>query len=135
MRAVGLDPANAATAVRRDLDVFVELHVEQGPVLEDHGPRLGVVTTIAGTAHLEITVRGQADHAGAMAMDRRKDAFLGASAMSLAIADAAVRMGHPAVATVGTIEVEPSQVNVVPGLARFTVTSTPEPSRRRSHHR
>jgi allantoate deiminase len=131
MRAVGLDPANAATAVRRDLDVFVELHIEQGPVLEDHGPRLGVVTTIAGTAHLEITVRGQADHAGAMAMDRRKDAFLGAAAMSLAIADAAIRTGHPAVATVGTIAVEPSQVNVVPGLARFTVdTRHPDPARR-----
>jgi allantoate deiminase len=131
MRAVGLDPALAATAVRRDLDVFVELHIEQGPVLEDHGPRLGVVTTIAGTAHLEVTVRGQPDHAGAMAMDRRRDAFLGASAMSLAIADAAVRMGHPAVATVGTIAVEPSQVNVVPGLARFTVdTRHPDPGRR-----
>src|SRR5881397_1591832 len=121
MRAVSLDPAITATAVRRDLDVFVELHIEQGPILEDHGPRLGVATTIAGTAHLEVTVRGQPDHAGAMAMDRRRDAFLGASAMSLAIADAAVRMGHPAVATVGTIAVEPSQVNVVPGLARFTV--------------
>jgi allantoate deiminase len=131
MRAVSLDPAITATAVRRDLDVFVELHIEQGPILEDHGPRLGVVTTIAGTAHLEITVRGQADHAGAMAMDRRKDAFLGAAAISLAIADAAVRMGHPAVATVGTISVEPSQVNVVPGLARFTVdTRHPDPARR-----
>ena len=131
MRAVGLDPAAAPTAVRRDLDVFIELHIEQGPVLEDHGPRLGVVTTIAGTAHLEVTVRGQPDHAGAMAMDRRRDAFLGASAMSLAIADAAVRMGHPAVATVGTIAVEPSQVNVVPGLARFTVDARhPDPARR-----
>jgi allantoate deiminase len=131
MRAVGLDPANVATAVRRDLDIFVELHVEQGPILEDHGPRLGVVTTIAGSAHLEMTVRGQPDHAGAMAMDRRRDALLGASAMALAIADTAVRMGHPAVATVGTIAVEPSQVNVVPGLARFTVdTRHPDPSRR-----
>src|SRR2546421_11207491 len=131
MRSVGLDPATAATAVRRDLDAFVELHIEQGPILEDHGPRLGVVTTIAGTAHLEITVRGQPDHAGAMAMDRRRDAFLGASALSLAIAEAAARMGHPAVATVGTIAVEPSQVNVVPGLARFTVdTRHPEPARR-----
>src|SRR6267378_6050481 len=131
MRSVGLDPATVAAAVRRDIDVFVELHIEQGPILEDHGPRLGVVTTIAGTAHLEITVRGQPDHAGAMAMDRRRDAFLGASAMSLAITDAAVRMGHPAVATVGTIAVEPSQVNVVPGVARFTVdTRHPDPARR-----
>ena len=131
MRAVELDPTTAASAVRRDLDSFIELHVEQGPVLEDHGPRLGVVTTIAGTAHLEVTVRGQPDHAGAMAMDRRRDAFLGAAAMALAIADAAVRMGHPAVATVGTMAVEPSQVNVVPGVARFTVdTRHPDPARR-----
>src|SRR5947208_8937103 len=59
MRAVGLDPSNLASAVRRDIDMFVELHIEQGPILEDHGPRLGVVTTIAGRAHLEIVVRGQ----------------------------------------------------------------------------
>src|SRR5438552_18670095 len=98
MRSVGLDPANAVQAVRRDIDVFVELHVEQGPILEDHGPRLGVVTTIAGTAHLEVTVRGQPDHAGAMAMTRRRDALPGPSAMTLAIADTAVRLGPPAVA-------------------------------------
>jgi len=109
MRSVGLDPANAVQAVRRDIDVFVELHIEQGPVLEDHGPRLGVVTTIAGTIHQEIVVRGQPDHAGAMAMSRRHDALVGASAMTLAIAELATRMGDPAVATVGTIVVEPAQ--------------------------
>jgi allantoate deiminase len=132
MRAVGLDPATAATAVRRDVDIFVELHIEQGPILEEYGPRLGVVTTIAGTTHLELTVRGQPDHAGAMAMSRRRDALLGASAMALAIADAATQLGHPAVATVGTIAIEPGQVNVVPGLARFTVDARhPEPEGRR----
>src|SRR5690349_11091456 len=56
MRSVGLDPAKAAQAVRRDIDTFVEMHIEQGPVLDDAGERLGVVTTIAGTAHLEIVV-------------------------------------------------------------------------------
>jgi allantoate deiminase len=121
MRGVGLDPTRAAQAVRRDLDVFIELHAEQGPVLDDAGERLGVVTTIAGTAHVEVVVRGQADHAGAAAMDRRHDALLGASAMIIAIAKAATEMGPPAVATVGTISVEPAQVNVVPGVARFTV--------------
>jgi allantoate deiminase len=121
MRGVGLDPAAAWTAVRRDIDVFVELHIEQGPILEEHGPRLGVVTRIAGTTHLELVVRGQADHAGAMAMSRRKDALVAASAMTLGIADIATKMGPPAVATVGTIQVEPSQINVVPGLARFTI--------------
>jgi allantoate deiminase len=131
MRSVSLEPANASAAVRRDIDVFVELHIEQGPILEDHGPRLGVVTSIAGTVQLEITVTGQPDHAGAMAMNRRRDALLGASAMALAIADAASRAGHPAVATVGMIAVEPGQVNVVPGVARFTVDARhAEPSRR-----
>ncbi len=121
MRSVGLDPANVPQAVRRDVDTFLELHIEQGPILDQLGPRLAVVRTIAGTAHLEVVVRGQPDHAGAMAMDRRRDALLGAAAMTLAIADAARAMGHPAVATVGTIAVEPAQVNVVPGVARFTV--------------
>ena len=131
MRSVGLDAAIAESAVRRDIEVFVELHIEQGPILEDHGPRLGVVTQVAGTVHLEVTVTGQPDHAGAMAMTRRRDALVGASAMTLAIADVASRMGPPAVATVGTIAVEPAQVNVVPGLARFTVDLRhPEPARR-----
>ncbi|MEX2046005.1 MAG: Zn-dependent hydrolase [Chloroflexota bacterium] len=121
MRGVGLDPANVAQAIRRDIDTFIELHVEQGPVLEEEGPRLGVVRTIAGTAHLEVVVRGQPDHAGATAMDRRRDALLGASAMMLAVAGAARDMGPPAVATVGIISVEPAQVNVVPGVARFIV--------------
>ncbi len=121
MRAIGLDPLNVASAVRRDIDVFVELHVEQGPSLEEAHEKVGVVTTIVGTAHLEVNVRGQPDHAGALAMHRRRDALLGASAMVLAITDVATRLGPPAVATVGTIAVEPSQVNVVPGLARFTV--------------
>ena len=121
MRGVGLDPANVAQAVRRDIDTFVELHVEQGPILEEEGPRLGIVRTIVGTAHLEIIVRGQPDHAGATAMDRRRDALVGASAMIIAVADVAREMGPPAVATVGTIGVEPAQVNVVPGVARFTV--------------
>lgn len=121
MRGVGLEPANVAQAIRRDIDTFVELHVEQGPLLDEEGPRLGVVRTIAGTAHLEVVVRGQPDHAGATAMHRRRDALLGAAAMTLAIAEAAREMGPPAVATVGTIGVEPAQVNVVPGVARFTV--------------
>ncbi|HUQ40957.1 MAG TPA: M20 family metallo-hydrolase [Candidatus Limnocylindrales bacterium] len=121
MRAVGLDPEKVAQAVRRDLDAFVELHIEQGPILDESGERLGVVKVIAGTAHLEIVVRGQADHAGAAAMDRRRDALLGAAEMTLAVATTARDLGAPAVATVGTISVEPAQVNVVPGVARFTV--------------
>jgi len=131
MRSVGLDPATAAQAVRRDIDTFVELHIEQGPILDESGGRLGVVRVIAGTAHLEVTVRGQADHAGAAAMERRRDALLGAAAMTLRVAELAREFGPPAVATVGTIAVEPAQVNVVPGLARFTVDARHSDNARR----
>lgn len=132
MRSVGLDPTKAAQAVRRDLDAFVELHIEQGPVLDAAEQRLGVVTTIAGTAHLEVVVHGQADHAGAAAMDLRHDALLGAAAMMLALAKVATETGPPAVATVGTIAVEPSQVNVVPALARFSVDARHSDNRQRA---
>ncbi len=121
MRGVGLDPARTAQAARRDIDTFVELHIEQGPVLDDAGEHAAVVRAIAGSAHLEVSVRGQADDAASAAMDRRHDALLASARMILAVADAARTVGPPAVATVGTIAVEPSQVNVVPGLARFSV--------------
>jgi allantoate deiminase len=132
MRSVGLDPTKIAQAVRRDIDVFVELHIEQGPILDSAEERLGVVTTIAGTAHLEVVVRGEPDHAGAAAMDSRHDALLGAAAMIVAIAKAAGEMGPPAVATVGTIGVEPAQLNVVPGLARFSVDARHSDNRSRA---
>jgi allantoate deiminase len=132
MRSVGLDPTKIAQAVRRDIDAFVELHIEQGPVLDAALERLGVVTVIAGTAHLDVVVRGEPDHAGAAAMDRRHDALLGAAAMMLAIAKIAGEMGAPAVATVGTIAVEPSQLNVVPGVARFSVDARHSDNRQRT---
>src|SRR5207249_11981270 len=100
---------------------FTDVHREQGQLLAEEGVRIGVVRTIAGTAHLEVVVRGQPDHAGATAMDRRRDALLGASAMVLAIAEVARDMFPAAVATVGTLGVEPAQVNEVPGVARITV--------------
>ena len=131
MRGVGLEATRAAQAVRRDIDTFVELHIEQGPILDESGEHLGVVRTIAGTAHLEVVVRGEADHAGAAAMERRRDAMLGAARMTIAVETAAREMGPPAVATVGTISVEPAQVNVVPGLARFTIDARHSDNARR----
>jgi allantoate deiminase len=121
MRARGLDPARAKDAARDDIETFVELHIEQGAVLHEEGPRLAVVSAIAGTAHLEVEVRGSPDHAGTTPMSRRRDALSGAAAMIEAIAKLARDQGEPAVATVGRITVEPAQVNVVPGVASFTV--------------
>jgi len=121
MRERGLDPANAASAARDDIDTFVELHIEQGAVLETANVPLAVVSAIVGTAHLELAVTGRPDHAGTTPMDLRLDALAGAAAMVQAIESIAKSLGKPAVATVGKLEVEPDQINVVPGRVVFTV--------------
>src|SRR5437016_13069795 len=121
MRERGLDPARIATAARDDIDTFVELHIEQGAVLESSGTPLAVVSAIVGTAQLEVTVSGQPDHAGTTPMDLRRDALAGAAAMVQAIESIARSLGRPAVATVGRLRVEPDQINVVPGQVVFTV--------------
>lgn len=121
MRAVSLEPAKAATAIRRDIDAFVELHVEQGPELDDANERLAVVTAIGGSTQLEVVVVGEPADAGSTRMDRRRDALVGAAEMIVAIAAAARDAGALAIATVGALSIEPAQPNVVPALARFAV--------------
>lgn len=123
MRERGLDPGRVATAERDDIDTFVELHIEQGAVLEssEGGTPLAVVSAIVGTAQLAVTVTGRADHAGTTPMTMRQDALAGAAAMMQAIEGLARSHGAPAVATVGRIRAEPDQINVIPGRAMFTV--------------
>ena len=121
MRERGLDPASVAGAARDDIDTFVELHIEQGAVLESSRASLAVVSAIVGTAHLELSVTGRPDHAGTTPMDLRRDALAGAAVMIQAIESIARSLGKPAVATVGRIRAEPDQVNVVPGRVVFTI--------------
>ena len=121
MRERGLDPQRIAAAARDDIDVFVELHIEQGAVLEASGKPLAVVSAIVGTAHLELVVTGRPDHAGTTPMGMRQDALAGAAAMIQAIESIARSLGAPAVATVGKIRAEPDQINVIPGRVTFTV--------------
>ena len=121
MRERGLDPTKLASAARDDIDTFVELHIEQGAVLETANVPLAVVSAIVGTAHLELTVTGRPDHAGTTPMDLRLDALAGAAAMIQAVESIARSLGTPAVATVGKIRAEPDQINVVPGRVVFTV--------------
>jgi allantoate deiminase len=121
MRERGLDPTKIASAARDDIDTFVELHIEQGRVLESSGGTLAVVSAIVGTVHLELAVTGRPDHAGTTPMDLRLDALAGAAAMVQAVESIAQSLGKPAVATVGKLNVEPAQINVVPGTVVFTV--------------
>jgi allantoate deiminase len=99
---------------------YVELHVEQGPVLERAGAPLGVVTSIAGQARGTMVFDGEACHAGTTPMDARDDALCRAAELVLHVRDAA-RGITGAVATVGRLEVEPGAANVVPGRVTMTV--------------
>ena len=92
---------------------YVELHVEQGPVLLEAGVPLAVVTGITGVARGEIVTRGRAGHAGTVPMAGRADALVAAAELILRIRDTAAQI-EGAVATVGRLEVEPGALNVIP---------------------
>lgn len=99
---------------------FLELHVEQGPVLADAGVPLGVVTSIVGYARGELVFEGRAGHAGTTPMDSRDDALVSAAERILEIRDAAWEI-EGAVATVGELELEPGASNVIPSRVRISV--------------
>lgn len=99
---------------------FLELHIEQGPVLADAGAPLGVVTGIVGYARGELVVEGSAGHAGTTPMAARDDALCKAAELVLRIRDEA-RAIPGAVATVGRVEVEPGAANVIPARVRLSV--------------
>lgn len=120
-REVGLDPSRYRESIRNDIDAFLELHIEQGPVLHQAGIDIGVVTGITALCWLTVTVRGRADHAGTTPMDARRDALQGAARMALDIAELARQRGRPAVATIGTWQVSPGGANIVPQQVTFSV--------------
>jgi len=99
-------------------DAYLELHIEQGPVLASLGEPLGVVTAIAGQARGYRVFQGRADHAGTTPMDARDDALIAAAKFVLHVRECAV---EGTVATVGAIECEPNATNVVPEKVTVTV--------------
>ena len=121
MRSIGLDPARIAEARRDDIDTFLELHVEQGPVLEHGGYPVGVVDAITGIRHTRVTLAGVQNHAGAFPMDLRRDPMAGFAEIAGGLIDIAHRMGRPAVTTIGRIQVDPNFPAVVPGKVTFIV--------------
>ena len=111
-------------SARRDdkaIAAFLELHVEQGSVLESRGDAIGVVEGVVGQRRFSIRITGQANHAGTTPMDLRQDALVTAAEVVLAIETLAIRHPGDPVATVGRLQVWPNAANVVPGSVEMTV--------------
>ena len=119
----GLDPGHigAAARARRELHGYVELHIEQGPVLEAEGLPVGVVTAIAGATRLAARLTGMAGHAGTVPMLLRRDALAGAAECIGAIEEFCRTDEGGLVGTVGYIHATPGATNVIPGQVSFTI--------------
>jgi len=100
---------------------FVELHIEQGPVLEAEGYTVGAVESVQGISWTEVHLTGQSNHAGTTPMSMRRDPGFVAAATAAFIREMVVDLGEPQVGTVGRVELAPNLVNVVPASATFTV--------------
>ena len=124
MNKQGLDAMDALSAMRspESIEAFIELHIEQGPVLDSKQTPIGVVEGICGLQRWEISMIGVANHAGTTPMDMRNDAFQGVSEFAGEI-DRVLEEhgGSQSVATIGRIELLPGAANVVPGEARFSL--------------
>ncbi|MGX9417849.1 allantoate amidohydrolase [Vibrio sp. RC27] len=121
MRDFGLEPNKAGhdARVADDIQAYLEVHIEQGPVLEAANLAVGVVTGIAGAKRFQCQVKGVAGHAGTVPIGLRQDALCGVAEMINSIEEYAKQ--HDIVATVGKCEVLPSAVNVIPGEVNFTI--------------
>ncbi|MEG9489972.1 Zn-dependent hydrolase [Mannheimia indoligenes] len=120
---IGLDfnKVNDAKRSGSEFKCFLELHIEQGPRLENERKTIGIVTGIAAPIRAIVKIKGQADHSGATAMHYRHDALLGAAELALELEQAAIHAGHSTVATAGNLTAKPGVMNVVPGYAELLV--------------
>lgn len=117
IRAVGGDPDRLADARRKpgDFKAYIELHIEQGGILDESDIDIGVVEGIVGIRWWDVTVEGVANHAGTRPMNKRHDAMLSAAESALAVNRVATSIPGRQVATVGRIRAEPGAPNVIPG--------------------
>lgn len=113
--------APMATAPARAIHAYLELHIEQGPILEAEGVDVGIVTGGQGIRWYDISLTGFESHAGSTPMPRRRDALVGAARLIMAIQQIGRDFAPHGVATVGQMAVSPNSRNVIPGLAQFTV--------------
>lgn len=137
LRRVGGDPDRLDMARRDDVKAFLELHIEQGIVLESRSLDVGIVTSIVGIRRIEVVFQGEADHAGTTPLGLRHDALVAAAATITSVRREAEILAAEGedyfVATVGILTVEPSASNIVPGRARLVIdarTTNPALTRR-----
>ena len=133
MAGVGLAPDRVPEAVRDDIAGFIELHIEQGPILEAADLPVGVVSAITGMGQFEVTIDGQDNHAGACPMDLRRDPMAGFAEIASSLIDHAHRIGRPAVTTIGRCRAEPGGAAIVPKRVVFALDARhPDPDARRA---
>ena len=124
MQARGMNAMDALRAARRpeSIHAFLELHIEQGPVLDRHGVGIGVVDGIAGLFKWDVRLIGAANHAGTTPMTMRRDAFQGLAEFATEMNRILEEHGSPAsVATIGRAQLFPGAANVVPGTVEFSL--------------
>jgi allantoate deiminase len=123
MQEIGLDPARIPEAQRDDIGAWIELHIEQGPRLEDENLPVGVVDAITSITHYVVELVGRSDHAGARPMVGRLDPMAGFAEIAQAVIGVALESGAPAVTTIGRVHVEPNIPSAVPDKVTFTLDS------------
>jgi allantoate deiminase len=123
MKNFGFDPDKIKQAVRKPSEIknFLELHIEQGPVLENSGTDIGIVDYVVGIEEFEVIVNGRPDHAGTTPMNMRANALDAAAPVLGKIGEFAIEAGEGTVATVGILNIKPGAANIVPGEISFTV--------------
>ena len=122
LSSFGLDTENIPKAARNrnEISAYVELHIEQGPVLEEKNLAAGIVTEIAGATRFTVEIIGKAGHAGTVPLDLRQDALVTASECIIKIEELAKNSPNTVV-TVGEISIKPGASNVIPGQTLFTI--------------
>lgn len=121
LEAIGGNWDQLLEAKRSDLAAFVELHVEQGAVLEHSGKEIGVVQGVVGMHRYQVSILGQPNHAGTTPMTMRQDALVAAAHLILAVQQIALAMPSQPVGTVGYLTVAPNAVNIVPGQVDLSI--------------
>jgi allantoate deiminase/N-carbamoyl-L-amino-acid hydrolase len=124
LRDFGCDPDKFAESEYKlgSIYCFLELHIEQGPILDNSNKPIGVVSGISGPLWLTVKLKGMAGHAGSVPMAMRKDALVGAAEIIIALNEIANQVpGAPTVGTVGTLNVFPASRNIIPEEVTFTV--------------